>query len=120
MYYFFGDEARDKIRNAHNALCDVENCLLILDKLLRLISDKHDYPEEEQSVYDNIEDLYNFSEHARIPTTMHFGKHYGKTYLEVAKTDPGYFTWWETKSDTPPDVYQQKAIKLAFLDKRKG
>lgn len=121
MYYFFEDKAwvREKIRNAHNAACDVGNCLLVLSKLLNLIEDKHAYPEEEYTPVADIEGLYKFSEFARIPTKMHFGKHKDKTYLEVAKTDPGYFDWWRNKSDTKPDEYQMKAIIKAMEDRRK-
>jgi len=119
MYYFFGDEARDKIKNAHNALCDVENCLLILRKLTEIISDRHDYPNEEISIYNNIEELYNFSEYARIPDKMTFGKHKDKTYLEVARADPGYFDWIRYKSDIKPDKYMLKAIEDALANRRK-
>ena len=118
MYYFFEDKkwVREKVKNAHNALCDVGNCLLIFSKLLELAEQKHYVPDEEIS-YIPIEELYEFAEFCRIPDKLHFGKHKGKTYLEVAKTDPGYFDWWRNKSDTKPDEYQMKAILNAMANR---
>lgn len=107
LYYFFGDSAREMVRNAHNALCDVENCLKLLEKLLEEYEKQYDEP------LNTIEDLWEFSEYCRIPEKMTFGKHKGKTYTEVCKEDYSYFLWWCTKSDTKPDEYQLKAIQLA-------
>lgn len=113
MYYFFGDEAREMIKDAHNALCDVKNCLLVLTKLISLAEEVYD----DYYAFHDIEELYMFSEFCRVPDTMHFGKWRGETYLTVAQKYPGYFDWWRNKSDTPPDFYQEKAIKAAFEEK---
>ena len=113
MYYFFGDAAKPMIKDAHNALCDVQNCILVLRELLKCYINSPLAVSEKQNI-NTIEDLWLFSEWCRIPDKMTFGKHKGKTYLEVAKTDPGYFSWWQNKSDTKPDEYQLKAIENAM------
>ena len=65
-------------------------------------------------VFLTIEDLWEFSEECRVPEKMTFGKYKGKTYIEVAKTDSGYFDWMLNKSDINPDEYVRKAISEAM------
>jgi len=67
MYHFYGDAARPLVRDAHNALCDVQNCHRILMLLIDVIR------EAGKSV-ESLEDLYVVSEDARIPIIMPFGK----------------------------------------------
>lgn len=119
MYYFFGDEAREMIKDAHNALADVKNCLKVLEKLLYIAEEKYNLPYEGEYNFDTIEDVYQFSEFCRVPDTMHFGKHKGLTYLEVAKIDPGYFDWMLYKSGMDIDQYVLKAITSAKAAKSK-
>lgn len=110
LLHILGEEEGIRaIENAHSALQDILNVKIVLVYLL------------EQAYIDfgirfstsDLSELYNFSEFCKIPDKIHFGKHKGLTYLEVYKTDPGYFFWWEYKSDTPPDKYQQYAINQA-------
>lgn len=104
MYYFMGDSAKERLKEAHNALADVCNCRELLIQLLQVINEDNGlFPE-------TIEHLYQLSELARIPKVLHFGKFKGQDYKSL---DQGYVTWWLTKSDTPPDLYQRKALTLA-------
>jgi exodeoxyribonuclease X len=90
MFYFIrGVNAltRDVVKNAHSALHDVA----ITHQLLRHIAEKinlYTFPE-----------LYAFSEQARIPTHMAFGKHKGKPIAEV---DKGWIAWYRKQDDTDP------------------
>ncbi len=103
LYYFMEEEARPRLKEAHNALCDVYNCLLLLRFLLAL-ADAADYSTK------TIEDLHQLSEIARVPTKVTFGKFRGQPYTAL---DQGYVNWWLTKSDTPPDFYQKIALRKA-------
>lgn len=110
LYFFMGDAAKPLLKEAHTAMADVENNLRLLSYLMPLIEAKIGYTPD-------IQKLYELSEEAKVPTKMTFGKHKGKTYVEVARIDSGYYTWWQTKSDTKPDAYQQIAIDLALATK---
>lgn len=113
LYYYMGPASIPLLKKAHSALCDITNLRDVLQFLLNDLQDlKNLYPK-------TLEELWEISELARIPIKMTFGKHRGKTYLEVAKTDPSYFTWWETKSDTKPDEYQQQAIINAMKEAKR-
>lgn len=113
LYFFMGAKAKPLLKEAHNAMCDIENNKrllgFILDSILTL----------KGIDVQTIGQLYELSELARIPTKMGFGKHRGMTFVEVAKNDPGWFVWWQTKSDTKPNEYEMKAIQLALNEVRK-
>jgi exodeoxyribonuclease X len=106
LYHFMGDAAKPLLKEAHNALCDVENCLRLLAYLVDHI--KTEYMENVNPK--TIEALYELSETARIPTKLHFGKFKGQPYGAL---DIGYIKWWMYTSDNPPDMYQMKAIRNA-------
>jgi len=89
MYFLLGQTAstRDMLRHAHSADADISFCIEILK-----------YVCKRQGITD-IESLYAFSEHARIPTVMSFGKHKGEPVSDVPY---GYIKWYRSQSDTDP------------------
>lgn len=98
LYLLGGDQrlVRHALRNAHAASADVEFCATILEAML----EKNESPEI------SIENLWNLSEKARIPTVMTFGKHKG---LPIALVDKGYRAWYMRQPD--PDPYLVAAFK---------
>lgn len=87
-------DARDLLRNAHSALADVKNCMLLLTNLI--------------SKLENIgswHDLWVVSEQARIPTVMPFGKHKGMAIEDIPED---YKQWLLKQSDVDP--YLVKAL----------
>jgi len=104
IYHLFGIKARPRLKNAHSALADVTNNKALLLEEIELL-DKRYYLEPM-----SIEKLYELSELARVPTKITFGKFRGMPYTAL---DIGYVQWWMYKSDTPPDIYQMKAIRNA-------
>lgn len=94
LYYVDRDRARDKLKNAHSALADVENCAFILDKICSTLK------------VNSIEDLYKISESARIPSLMTFGKHKGTAIADIPKD---YKDWLLKQADLDP--YLKKALE---------
>lgn len=99
-YYLFGatEETRAALRGAHTAAADVLMCQRVLQEMLKVTG------------ITTLPDLYDFSEDARIPKIMTFGKHRGKRIEEV---DRGYVNWYRSQPD--PDPYLLKAFKQARL-----
>lgn len=97
-YFLFGATAatRLKLRNAHSAMEDVSLCSFILQRCI------------EASGAQSFEELYRFSERARIPSVMTFGKHRGEP---VASVPYGYVKWYRAQPD--PDPYLLKAFAMA-------
>lgn len=91
FYYLHGlnELTRDVVRNAHSALHDVA----MTHQIFRYITEKLGLT--------SLEDVWKFSENARIPTHMTFGKHKGKPISEV---DKGYANWYRRQDDTDPYV----------------
>jgi exodeoxyribonuclease X len=98
VYFLFGANAttRARLRGAHSAAEDVSLCASVLGRCI------------EASGVKSFDELYAFSEHARIPVTMTFGKHRGEL---VADVPYGYAKWYRAQPD--PDPYLLKAFKLA-------
>ena len=94
LYYVDRDHARDKLKNAHSALADVENCAFILARICSALK------------VTSIEDLYNISENARIPSLMNFGKHKGAAITDIPKD---YKEWLLKQADLDP--YLKKALE---------
>lgn len=97
-YFLFGatHAVRNRLRGAHSALNDVDLCADILKRCI------------EESGATSFEELYAFSERARIPSVMTFGKHKGEP---VASVPYGYVKWYRAQSD--PDPYLLKAFAMA-------
>lgn len=101
MYYLFGknDEVRSKVKNAHNALCDVRNCSEVLERIIgELISRGYVV-----STWDN---LWSISEMARVPTRMPVGKYKGELIKDLPAS---YVSWFLKQPDVDP--YLLKALK---------
>lgn len=76
------EKMRERLRGAHSALTDVENCFDLLQMILTHKADLHSW-----------EDLYAYSEACRIPHVCPLGKWKGTPLKEVAEIDPGYCHW---------------------------
>ena len=98
VYYFCRDDlaiARLKVKDAHSALCDVYNCMFILNCLVKHV---------EQTLGIEIlewESLWLLSEDARIPDFITFGKYKGWLVSEVPLS---YRQWYTKQTDTDPYV----------------
>jgi len=97
LYHFERSVARDKLKNAHSALQDVENCLIILGHLIPLVTNGFDT---------TWEALWVRSEAARIPTVMPFGKHRN---TPIAQIPADYKRWLLGQPDIDP--YLIKALR---------
>lgn len=98
MYYFFRPHARERLKNAHSALIDVENCRYLLQALLKLV------PEP----INDWEQLWLLSEQARLPQHMPFGKHKG---VPITELPLDYQDWVLRQKDLDP--YVKLAIQKA-------
>jgi exodeoxyribonuclease X len=92
---------RDLLRGAHAALDDVRNCSILLRFLLIEASQKG-YP------VGTWEEVHAFSEMARIPSVMGFGKHKGEPIRSVPRS---YISWYRSQAETDP--YYLTAFKNA-------
>ena len=97
-YFLFGAtrEVRDRLQGAHAALHDVHLCTAVLRECIK------------ESGANSFEELYAFSERARIPSVMTFGKHKGEP---VSSVPYGYVKWYRAQPD--PDPYLLKAFAMA-------
>ena len=95
LYFIRRTEARERLRNAHSALADVQNCRIILHHLIQRAGHVQTW-----------EDLWLLSEHARIPSIMPFGKHRGQP---IAHVPDDYKAWLLRQSDIDP--YLIKALQ---------
>lgn len=99
-YYTQGatPETREKLRLAHSALADVELCVELLEAMLKLKPCR------------DLEELWELSEHARVPTIFTFGKFKG---LPISAADRGYAQWY--RKQPTPDPYMLEAFRRAGL-----
>jgi exodeoxyribonuclease X len=86
---------REALRNAHSALADV---LLCHDLLMHIYA--------KVGPFADWESLWKFSEAARIPERITFGKHAG---MRIAEIPADYKRWLLGQSDIDP--YLRKALK---------
>lgn len=91
-------ETRERLRSAHSALADVIFC----EEILRVII-------AEKSLT-TMEQLYAYSEEARIPKIMTFGKFKDQP---VENVDRGYANWYRRQAD--PDPYLLEAFRRVGL-----
>ncbi len=94
LYFVDRQNAREKLKNAHSALADVENCAFILEKIIAKLG------------VATIEELWTISEQARIPTHMPFGKHKGVAIADIPRD---YKTWLLNQDNVDPFV--RKALE---------
>lgn len=97
MYHLSTDRARTRelLREAHSAVADVGFCF----ELLQAIAD-------DIGGFESFEHMWEFSEEARIPTVMTFGKHKG---LAVEDVPADYVRWLLKQPDVDP--YVRKAFE---------
>lgn len=96
MYFTQGAnaETRAKLRSAHSAIADVDMCGEILSTIIKV------------AAIDSLVELYAYSEEARIPKKMSFGKFLGQP---IENVDRGYANWYR-KTDKP-DPYLLQAFR---------
>lgn len=102
MYFLFGAEAQDQVKGAHNALCDVRMCQQIFMSCVCELMQRG-------VCCDTMDDIWQASELARVPTVMTFGKHKGLAIKDVPRD---YMRWYLGQTDT--DEYMRKAF-LAYV-----
>ena len=101
MTYFIqgaNPATRDKLRSAHSADADVALCAELLAVILSVAK------------ITTLEALYEFSEDARVPKIMTFGKFRG---MPVSAVDRGYSNWYRKQPDTDP--YLLEAFRRAGI-----
>lgn len=85
--------ARERLKNAHAALDDVKNCLVLLSHIISKLG------------ITDWDALWVASEKARIPTVMPFGKHKGEAISSIPKA---YLAWLKKQPDV--DAYLMQAL----------
>ncbi|WLF84991.1 putative quorum-sensing-regulated virulence factor [Moraxella sp. ZY210820] len=78
------EKARQMLKNAHRADADI---ILTANVLMHMLKELQ---------VNNIEELYQISEQALIPTTIHFGKYKGTALTDLPKD---YVDWLLSKDD---------------------
>lgn len=86
---------RAKLRDAHSALADVYFCATLLDAII-----------EKTGPFDSMEALWEFSEAARVPSVITFGKHKGAAIADLPRD---YVLWMLRQDDVDP--YLRKALE---------
>lgn len=94
LYYFMGIEARELVKNAHDAAADVSICGMVLAEILTELGGP------------SLPELWEHSEKARVPTIMPFGKHKGTAIKDV----PWAYKDWLLRQDDV-DPYLVKALR---------
>lgn len=82
---------REHLKNAHNAFADCVTTITLLEEIIR-----------EKNIT-SIEQLYDFSQLARIPTHMPFGKHKGVPIYDLPNS---YKNWLFGLADLDPYLRQ--------------
>lgn len=96
IYYFFRPHARERLRSAHSALADVQNCRYLLQKLIPMLP----------TPVTTWEQLWEHSEQARLPNVISFGKHKGTAVADL----PLDYQDWLLRQETI-DPYLKLAIQ---------
>ena len=101
LYYFHRQVAREQAKHAHAAIYDIYFTQLVLGSLIELANSQG------HNITD-VESLYQFSEMARIPTHLSFGKYKGQAIKELAATSDGagYLKWLLTQDSIDPYLAQ--------------
>jgi exodeoxyribonuclease X len=108
LYHFHKDIARQQARQAHAAIADIYFTQLVLGSLIDLANSQG------HNITD-VASLYDFSQMARVPTHMSFGKHKGAAIADLAATadGAGYLKWLLKQDSVDPYLAQacQQALK---------
>lgn len=86
------------MKQAHAAKADVLNCAVLLEYFCQTVIKPK-----------SMNELWAYSEAARIPKKWTFGKYFGK---EIAKTERGYLNW--CLGQATMDQYVKLACKKAL------
>ena len=102
LYYFHRDVTRAQAKNAYATITDIYFTELLLDSLIDL-ANSQDYYE-----INDIENLYEFSQMARIPIHLSFGDHKGEAIADLAANSEGagYIKWLLKKDSVDPHLSQ--------------
>lgn len=92
LYLIDRQNARERLRSAHSAGADVENCHLLLTVII-----------DQLGGVSSWEELWQHSEAARVPTVMPFGKHKG---TPIADVPWDYKQWLSRQPDVDPYLLQ--------------
>ena len=108
LYHFHRDIARAQAKNAHAAIADIYFTELVLISLIDLAN-------SQGHKINDVESLYEFSEMARIPTHLSFGKHKGEAIADLAANSEGvgYIKWLLKQGSVDPYLAQacQQALE---------
>ena len=101
LYYFHREVARDQAKDAHAAIADIYFTELVLGSLIDLAN-------EQGHVITDVNSLYEFSQMARIPTHLSFGKHKGEAIADLAASSEGagYLKWLLKQDSIDPYLAQ--------------
>ena len=107
LYHFHRDIARAEARDAHAAIADIYFTELVLGSLIDLANSQgHEISD--------VNSFYEFSQMARIPTHLSFGKHKGEAIADLATHSEGArYLKWLLKQDTV-DPYLAQACQQAL------
>jgi len=107
LYHFHRDIARAQAKNAHAAIADIYFTELVLGSLIDLANNQG-------HVINDVDSLYEFSQIARIPTHLSFGKHKGEAIADLAASSEGVgYIKWLLKQDSV-DPYLAQACQQAL------
>ena len=101
LYYFHREVARAQAKDAHAAIADIYFTELVLGSLIDLAN-------EQGHVITDVNSLYEFSQMARIPTHLSFGKHKGEAIADLATSSEGagYLKWLLKQDSVDPYLAQ--------------
>ena len=101
LYYFHRDVARAQARDAHAAIADIYFTQLVLGSLIDLAN-------SQGHAITDVASLYEFSQLARVPTHMSFGKYKGEAIADLAATSDGagYLKWLLKQDNVDPYLAQ--------------
>ena len=110
LYHFHRDIARAQAKDAHAAIADIYFTELVLGSLIDLANSQgHEISD--------VESLYEFSQMARVPTHMSFGKYKGEAIADLAASSEGagYLKWLVKKNTVDPYLAEacQQALESA-------
>lgn len=107
LYHFHRQVAREQAKHAHAAIYDIYFTQLVLGSLIELANSQG------HNITD-VESLYQFSEMARIPTHLSFGKYKGQAITELAASSDGagYLKWLMGQDSIDP--YLAEACQQAL------
>lgn len=109
MYFIDRHSARERLQGAHSAVADVANCACLLRCVIRKIGR-----------FDGWEAMWQFSEAARIPDAIGFGKHKGTRIADLPWSYREWLLREDRKSQGTPDAfdpYLVQAVKRSMFGK---